>query len=228
MQIQLSLPLNGIRVSVSLFCFVLSYSSVQFQDLGRNINHSHLILVWFGYSIALRLVQNCKPKLVRHMAKSLKYDNENGKCCIWPRFLCVSSMLFVLGALCLSKHICINAGPTSLPLLCPVLHPVPPSTGSSIIMLLMEELIKPSRLVFHLTTLSQRLGSCVSVVYTTVWFLSKCLEHFFISFIDLDFKPLLCFEECINQRDWHQQAFHWVLKKREPLKIARLFCNKLL
>lgn len=150
MQIQLSLPLNGIWVSVSLFCFVLSYSSLQFQDLGQNMNHSHLMLIWFGRSIAFKFLQKFKPKLVRHMAKSLKYDNENGKC--WPRFLCVSSMLFVLGALCLSKHICIHAGPTFLPLLCPVLRPVPPSTGSRNIMLLMEKLIKPSRLVFHLTT----------------------------------------------------------------------------
>lgn len=65
MQIQLSLPLNGIWVSVSLFCLVLSYSFVQFQDLGQNITHSYLILIWFGYSIAVRLVQNYKPKLVR-------------------------------------------------------------------------------------------------------------------------------------------------------------------
>lgn len=34
------------------------------------------------------------------------------------------------------------------------------------------------------------------------------------------------FEKSINQRDWHQHAFHWVLKKRGPLKIARLFKKK--
>lgn len=108
-----------------------------------------------------------------------------------------------------------------------------PCTGSKIIMLLMEELIKPSRLVFYLGTLGQRLGSNDSVVHMTASFLSKC----FMTFIDLDFKLVLCFffEKSINQRDWHQHAFHWVLKKRGPLKIARLFnffffnvCNKLL
>lgn len=41
MQMQLSLPLNGIRVSFSLLCFVLSYSFVQFQDLGQNILTSY-------------------------------------------------------------------------------------------------------------------------------------------------------------------------------------------
>lgn len=96
-------------------------------------------------------------------------------------------------------------------------------TGSKIIMLLMDELIKPSHLVFYLGTLSQRLGSNDSVVHMTASFLSKCLEWCFMTFIDLDFKLVLCFfEKSINQRDWHQHAFHWVLKKRGPLKIARL------
>lgn len=111
-----------------------------------------------------------------------------------------------------------------------------PCTGSKIIMLLMEELIKPSRLVFYLGTLGQRLGSNDSVVHMTASFLSKCLEWCFMTFIDLDFKLVLFFEKSINRRDWHQHAFHWVLKKRGPLKIARLFkkifffnvCNKLL
>lgn len=137
-------------------------------------------------------------------------------------------MLFVLGALCLSKHICIHAGSTFLPLLCPVLRPVPPSTGSRNIMLLMEKLIKSSRLVFHLTTQSKAWIMCLCCLHNCLISFQVFGTFFFISFIDLDFKPLLCFEECINQRDWHQQAFHWMLKKREPLKTARLFCNKLL
>lgn len=84
---------------------------------------------------------------------------------------------------------------------------------------------------FFFTSLSQRFGLCVSVVHTTTSFffffsseynrVTKCLEWCFTTFIDLDFKPLVCFEEYINQRNWHQQAFHWVQKKRAPLKIAR-------
>lgn len=68
-----------------------------------------------------------------------------------------------------------------------------PCTGFKIIMLLMEELIKPSRLVFYLGTLGQRLGSNDSVVHMTASFLSKCLEWCFMTFIDLDFKLVLCF-----------------------------------
>lgn len=113
------------------------------------------------------------------------------------------------------------------PLLSPALDPDPAPSDSLNIMLLMEELIKPSHLVFYLTSPGQRFGLCVSVVHTTASFFSeynrvtKCLEWRFTTFIDLDFKPLVCFEECINQRNWHQQAFHWVQKKRAPLKIAR-------
>lgn len=146
-------------------------------------------------------------------------------------FPLVSSMLIVLGAPCLSEHICINAGPTFspvfvFPLCCPVLGPDPAHRLN--IMLLMEKLIKPSHLVSHLTTLRLKLGSCVSVVHTTASFLQNIIE---LPTVWNDVLLLLLtwtsnfwcfFEERINQRDWHQRAFHWVPKKREPLKIARL------
>lgn len=141
-------------------------------------------------------------------------------------------MLTVLGAPCLSEHICTSAGQTflqCLSFLCSVLLLILRPQTLWNIMLLMENLIKTSHLVFFLTSLSQRFGLCVSVVHTTASFfffseynrVTKCLEWRFTTFIDLDFKPLVCFEECINQRNWHQQAFHWVQKKRAPLKIAR-------
>lgn len=156
------------------------------------------------------------------------------KNCFNQGFSLVSSMLIVLGAPCLSEHICTNAGPTFspvsvFPLLCPQCAWSRSSPSDSLnIMLLKEKLIRLIHLVFHLTSLSQRFGimclccphNClISSEYNRV---TKCLEWRFTTFIDLDFKPVVCFEECINQRDWHQQAFHWVHKKREPLKIARL------
>lgn len=67
------------------------------------------------------------------------------------------------------------------------------------IMLLMEKLIKPSYLVIHLTTLESKgwivglrcLHNClISAEYNRV---TKCLEWRFTTFIDLDFKPLVCF-----------------------------------
>lgn len=152
------------------------------------------------------------------MTKSLK-DYENGKSkYICPRFLFVSSMLFLFQAPCLRKHICISAEPTPLlPSVClssalscaPCPPPHNPQHGlHKKMMLLMEKLIKPSCLVFRLTTLSQRLGSCVSVVHTSASFLSKCLEWRFISFYWLGLKNLCCvFEEHINQRGWHHTSF---------------------
>lgn len=112
-------------------------------------------------------------------------------------------------------------------------------SGSMNILLLMEKLIRPSHLVVCLTAVSVKGSDHVSLLSMQLpplflFFFSeynrvtKCLEWRFTAFIDLDFKPLVCFEECINQRDWHQRAFHWVQKTREPLKIARLCCNELL
>lgn len=178
-----------------------------------------------------------KPKLARLVAKSLTYDNENGKQ-FWPRVPPVSRMLIVLGAPCLSEHICTKAGPTflrCLSCLCSVLR---------LILLLPLRLYglyaaygeayqgKPSCIPSHqsqskvwITCLCCPHNCLISSEYNSV---TKRLEWCFTTFIDLDFKPLVCFEECINQSDWHQQAFHWVQKKREPLKIARLGCNELL
>lgn len=45
-------------------------------DRGQNTNHSRLIEM---LAIAAEWVWRYKPKLVRHMAKSPKYDSENGK-----------------------------------------------------------------------------------------------------------------------------------------------------
>lgn len=150
-------------------------------------------------------------------------------------FLLVSSMLIlVLGAPCLSKHICINAGPAFFSSVClspravPCLIPILPADSLNIT-LLMEKLIKPSHLVSHLATLSLKLGSCVSVVHTTASFLRSIIElptvwnGVLLLLLTWTSNFWCFFEERINQRDWHQRAFHWVpKKKREPLKIARL------
>lgn len=148
-------------------------------------------------------------------------------------------MLIVLWATCLSEHICINAGPTSLQCLsslcsvCAWSWSAPQtlwtlccfwrSLSSQAIPLISDKGLDHVSCCPH---------SClISSEYNRV---TKCLEWRFTTFIDLDFKPLVgffCFfspDECINQRDWHQRAFHWVQKKREPLKIARLCCNELL
>ena len=160
---------------------------------------------------------------------------------IWPRFFSRLSMLFVLRASCLSKHICISAGLTwlfssvclSSALSCAWSQP-PPSTDSMNLMLRIVKLIKPTYLVLHLTTLSWKLGSAVSVVHTTASFPQSIIElpsvgnDVSLLLLTCTSKPLVCFEECVNQIDWHQPAFHWVQNMREPLKIAQLFCNELL
>lgn len=229
---QLSLPLNGFWVSFSLR-FVLSYSFVQFQDLGQNINHSHFIQILV---IVVKWVRRYKPKLVRHMAKSLTWWWE-WKNSFDQGFSLVSSMLIVLWALCLSEHMlyqCRSDFPPVFifPLLWPVLDPDPAPQTLWTLSCLWRSLSRQA-IFYSISPVSKVWIMClccphnclVSLKYDRV---TKCLEGRFTNFIDLDFKPLMCFKECINQRDWHQQAFHWVQKKREPLKIARLCCNKLM
>lgn len=118
-------------------------------------------------------------------------------------------MFFVRGASCLSKHICISAGLTwlfssvclSFALSCAWSRPPsPPARTLMTLMLLIAKLIKPPNLVLHLT--SQRLGSTVSVVHTAASFLQNLTELPSVEkyvFIDLHFKSLVCFEECMNQ-----------------------------
>ncbi len=84
---------------------------------------------------------------------------------------------------------------------------------------------KPSRILSHqsqskvwIMCLCCPLKCVISSGFNRV---TKCLEWHFTTFIDLDLKPLVCFEECINQSEWHQQAFHLVQRKRAPLKSAR-------
>lgn len=62
------------------------------------------------------------------------------------------------------------------PLLSLALDPDPAPSDSLNIMLLMEELIKPSHLVFYLTGLGQRFGLCVSVVHTTASLFQNIIE----------------------------------------------------
>lgn len=128
-----------------------------------------------------------------------------------------------------SKHICINAGLTFLQCL------------SFLCSVLCFILILPLRLYEHYAAYGeayQAKPSCVPSHYfqSKAWIMSTQLPHFFQNIIELPsvwndvllllliwtLNLLVCFEECINRRDWHQRAFHWVPKKRAPLKIARL------
>lgn len=151
------------------------------------------------------------------MAKSLKYE--------WKTSLdrgssLVSSMLFAPAAPCLSEHICIDAGPTFLQCL------------SSLRSVLCVALTLPLRIYEHYAAYGEAyqaelscnpshhseskvwivclrcLHNClISAEYNRV---TKCLEWRFTTFIDLTSNLWCVFEGCINQRDWHQQAFHWV------------------
>lgn len=145
-------------------------------------------------------------------------------------------MLIILWALCLSEHVyqCRSDFPPVFifPLLCPVLDPDPAPQTLWTLSCLRRSLSRQA-IFYSVSPVSKVWIMClccphnclVSLKYDRV---TKCVEGRFTNFIDLDFKPLMYFKECINQRDWHQQAFHWVQKKMEPLKIARLCCNKLM
>lgn len=145
----------------------------------------------------MKQAQRYKPKFVRHTAKCLKYDYENGKNGFDQGFFLVSSMLIVLGAPCLiistSPYQC-RAWLSSAVCLPPALScawsPSCPQTPWTLRCLWrslsgQDILYSVSQLKAQIMCLCCPHNCLISSEYNRV---TNCLEWHFTTFIDLDFK----------------------------------------
>lgn len=147
-------------------------------------------------------------------------------------------MLIVLGAPCLSEHICINAGsmsPSSViacPLLCPVLGPAPQTEHYA---------ASWEAYQARLSSFQSHRAQSKGLDHAFLLF-STQLPHFFRIIIELPsvwngvLLLLLTWTSnlwCVLKSAWIKEIGTSKLstgcpEKREPLKIARLCCNELL
>lgn len=172
------------------------------------------------------------------MARCLQYDNENGNTDLTEGSVLSTACLLSSEHLALVSTSVSKQGRLFSALVVPPPPPLScawscPQTLWTLRCCLWRSLSRQA-VLYSLSALEAKgLVSCV--VHTTASFLQNLIElptvwnDVLQLFIDLGLQTFgVFFEECINQRDWHQRAFHWVPKKTEPLKIARLCCNELL